>query len=504
MSSASSVPRVLVLGAGLAGLTAAYELSKRGLSVKVLEAAPQAGGRTSSFRDARGRSVDTGLHVVADHYANLIETLSELGVSKHLTWLRSHTYLRAGRPPMQWHFSPLRPPFHLLRPMREMPLGLTGRLSLARVGLTLATYAQQDLALLDDVSYLDWHRRRGLDNGFVLELAEAAADAATFLGIEEAAARPVISWLKYLMRHQRAGDIGLWCGSMDECLVAPLVRAIEARGGEVRTGTAVDGLEHDGSRVTAVRTRRSSATTVCASADGQVGLMGDAEYWASDYVICALPVQALGPALGENVVLAAGAGGALKLATTPAVSALIWFDRTIEPRPQGAPLVTGCAMRDFMDLASVGRKPADAPGSVYQFVLTRARERLAQSDREIADAVVHDLRQVWPGARNATMIDYAIERLGAAMFAARPSAHRLRPSTKTGLSNLMLAGDYVRHDLNASMEGATLSGRLAANAILEQIGAPLVPVRRAPDPTVVPVLRRLADPLRRSRRMELT
>jgi uncharacterized protein with NAD-binding domain and iron-sulfur cluster len=159
-------------------------------------------------------------------------------------------------------------------------------------------------------------------------------------------------------------------------------------------------------------------------------------------------------------------------------------------------------MRDFVDLGSVGRKPADAAGSVYQFVLTRAAERLAESDQEIADAVVRDLRQVWPGARNATMVDYAIERLGAAMFAARPSAHRLRPTTKTALSNLILAGDYVKHDLNASMEGAALSGRMAANAILEQLGAPLVPIRRAPDPTVVPVLRRLAQPLRRTRVLE--
>lgn len=504
MNAAGSPPRVLVLGAGIAGLTAAYELSKRGLSVKVLEAAPQAGGRTSSFRDARGRSVDTGLHVVADHYANLIEILSELGVSKYLDWVGSHTYLRAGRPPMQWHFSERRPPFHLLRPMREMPLGVGARLNLARVGLALATYEQQDLALLDEVSYLDWHRSRGLGDGFVLELAEAAADAATFLGVEEAAARPVISWLKYLMRHRRAGDIGLFRGSMEECLVSPLVRAIEARGGEVRTRVAVTGLELEGTRVTAVRARPSAATTVCVSADGRVPLDGDVEYWATDYVVCALPVQALGPALGRDAVMAAGAARALELETTPAVSAIIWFDKPIEPRPEGAPLVTGCVMRDFIDLATIGRTPPDAPGSVYQFVLTRARERLAESDREIAEAVVRDLQRVWPGARNATMVDYAIERIGAAMFAARPSAHRLRPKTKTALSNLVLAGDYVRHDLNASMEGAALSGRLAANAILERVGAPLVPVRRAPDPTVVPVLRRLAEPLRRSRLAELT
>lgn len=488
-------PTALVLGAGIAGLTAAYELAKRGVLVKVLEAAPLAGGRTTSFEDARGRSVDTGLHVVADHYANLIELLSELGVSKHLQWVESHTYLRAGRPPMQWHFSPRPPPLHLLRPIHEMPIGLSGRLNLARVGMELATYAQQDLALLDDVTYLEWHQRRRLGNGFLLELAEAAADASTFLTVKEAAARPVISWMKYLMRHRRAGDVGLWRGSLEQCLVGPLLSAIQAHGGEVHTGAAVTGVELEGARVTAVRTARSAVDHVCCSADGCVPLAGEARVWQADYVVCALPVQALAPALGEQALHAAGCSGALQLGTTPALSVMLWFDRPIEPRPQGAPLVTGCAMRDFIDLTTVGRVPNGASGSVYQFVLTRAKERMNHPDDAIVKDVVRDLHDVWPGARNAHVTDYAVERIGAAMFAAVPGAHRLRPSTQTALSNFVLAGDYVRHDLNASMEGATLSGRLAANAILQQLGASEAPIRSAPDPTVAPLLRRLVQPL---------
>ncbi len=45
--------RVAIIGAGVAGLTAAYELAKAGHAVSVYEAAPQAGGLASGFRDAR-------------------------------------------------------------------------------------------------------------------------------------------------------------------------------------------------------------------------------------------------------------------------------------------------------------------------------------------------------------------------------------------------------------------------------------------------------------------
>jgi isorenieratene synthase len=58
-----------------------------------------------------------------------------------------------------------------------------------------------------------------------------------------------------------------------------------------------------------------------------------------------------------------------------------------------------------------------------------------------------------------------------------PGDHALRPSTETPLANLVLAGDHVRLDAPAAlMEGATISGRMAANAILRQEGLREVPI----------------------------
>src|SRR5260221_14100492 len=46
-----SGPRIVVIGAGFAGLTAAYELSRAGADVTVLEARNRVGGRGVSFGD---------------------------------------------------------------------------------------------------------------------------------------------------------------------------------------------------------------------------------------------------------------------------------------------------------------------------------------------------------------------------------------------------------------------------------------------------------------------
>lgn len=492
-------PRALVLGAGVAGLTAALELARRGLAVEVIEAAPFPGGRTSSFTDATGRAVDTGLHVVADHYVNLVELLSSVGASKHLIWVDRHTYLRDGHPPLAWYFSPRRAPLHLMRPAREMPLAPRERLALGAAVVELASYSQRDLEALDHLTYRQWHDRRRLGTGFTLELAEAASDAATFLTVDEAAARAVISWMKYLVRHRHAGDVGLFAGTLGDALIAPLVAAIEALGGRVRCGAAVTGLVVDGGRITGVELAPAAAGGPVNRADGLVaGLAATRARLDAEIVVSALPIQALRAILPPALARDAGLADAMKLTTTPALSAIVWFDRPIRPVPAGAPLCTGCAFRDFIDLATLGRAATDGP-SVYQFVITRAAERLGDPDARIIADLLADLRRVWPGARDAQPVDAAVERIGAAMFAAVPGAHALRPPATTALGGLYLAGDWIRHEANASMEGAAISGRLAASAALEALGQPPVRLLVPPDPTVVAPLRRLRHRLSRRR-----
>jgi len=473
--------RVVVLGAGLAGLTAALELARRGCDVTVLEAAPIAGGRTSSWRDAAGREVDTGLHVVADHYVNLIELLGDVGASRDLVWFQQHHYLRAGRDPLLWHFTRKAPPFHLLRPALEMPLSLGERVGLGRATLDLAAYTQAGLADLDHLTYDAWHRRyHNGARGFWHEIAEAASDAATFLSCEQASARAVLSWMKYMARNEHAGDIACFLGPLGDALVAPLVRALEAAGGRVQLSTAAVGFVLAGDRVCAVEVAPALGTGAFHAAHGRPVVGEGRTRIDCDRVVCALPVQALRAAASPEFVRAAGLTPAMGLGTTPAVSAIVWFDRPIRPIPPGAPLVTGAIMRDFLDLAMLNRGPATG-GSAYQFVLCRAAELLGRSDADIVADIVSDLRAVWPGAARARPVDYAIERIEAAMFAAVPGAHALRPGTRTGLGNLYLAGDWTRHELNASMEGACLSGRRAAEAVLADLGRPASLVRAVPE-----------------------
>lgn len=78
---------VIVVGAGLAGLSCAYRLASKGRRVLVLEAHSYPGGRTSSFRD-HDMEVESGLHRHIGYYSALPRLLKKCGVRINdiVTW----------------------------------------------------------------------------------------------------------------------------------------------------------------------------------------------------------------------------------------------------------------------------------------------------------------------------------------------------------------------------------------------------------------------------------
>jgi len=85
-------PKVVVVGAGLAGMAAAHALRKRGCDVAVLEAAPYPGGRILG-RKMDGFRIDMGANLFFETYGAVRELAEELGVALRRTRLPIHSGL---------------------------------------------------------------------------------------------------------------------------------------------------------------------------------------------------------------------------------------------------------------------------------------------------------------------------------------------------------------------------------------------------------------------------
>jgi len=72
-------PKTIVIGSGLAGLSAALDLTRNGFEVLLLEAAPYIGGRTASW-NKDGMEVGSGLHRVLGFYTAFPKLVKKAGL----------------------------------------------------------------------------------------------------------------------------------------------------------------------------------------------------------------------------------------------------------------------------------------------------------------------------------------------------------------------------------------------------------------------------------------
>ena len=147
--------RVGIVGAGAAGLTAAYELGKQGHEAVVYERAPFLGGQASTF-DVNGARLERGYHHLFTSDTDIIELVEEIGLGRQMRWIDSKVgTLYDGRiynfvTPMDlMRFEPL-------SPVNRMRLGL----------VTLMLQRMKDWRRLEAVTAVDWLRKWAGESAF--------------------------------------------------------------------------------------------------------------------------------------------------------------------------------------------------------------------------------------------------------------------------------------------------------------------------------------------------
>src|SRR5689334_15977375 len=109
MSQSRSKAQVVVVGAGLAGITAALRLTEQGTDVTVLEARDRVGGRLCSAENALGMRIDLGSQWIGPSMARMHRLIEEMGLTTVSTYQKGRTiyalagrtkYGHGGRPPL--------------------------------------------------------------------------------------------------------------------------------------------------------------------------------------------------------------------------------------------------------------------------------------------------------------------------------------------------------------------------------------------------------------------
>ena len=97
-------------------------------------------------------------------------------------------------------------------------------------------------------------------------------------------------------------------------------------------------------------------------------------------------------------------------------------------------------------------------------VSSGADEVMALQNDELITLALRELRDALPEARSAKVLRASVVRERRATYSLAPGQPK-RPQTATEVNGLVLAGDWIETGLPATIEGAALSGRRAAEAI---------------------------------------
>ena len=424
-------PDVVVVGGGFAGLSAATALAAQGARVLVFEARPSLGGRASSFTDpATGEPVDNGQHVVTGAYYETFEFLARIGAMDGVR-MQSGLELEIVEPDgrRSTFVCPRLPsPLHLLAGLLRWPaLRGSDRLAALRMGLRGKPGSDQTVR--------QWLLKLGQTPRLIALLWEPLAVAALNQPIDAAAASSFAVVIDRILESRTASSLGLAVVPLGDLYAVPSRSFIESRGGAVRTG-------------------RSAVIGAWPTASLSVR-SGDHEIWPRA-VICAVPWYGLRTAFWpEPPPLTAVFDAADATPASPIVTVNLWLDRDVTRSAFiGLP---GRTMQWVFDKRLLFGDSA----SHLSLVSSGADAVVAQSNDDLVALALEELRSACPEARDAVVRRAVVVRERKATFSVAPGAPP-RPSVRTAIPGLFLAGDWIGNDLPATIEGAVMSGHSAA------------------------------------------
>lgn len=106
----------------------------------------------------------------------------------------------------------------------------------------------------------------------------------------------------------------------------------------------------------------------------------------------------------------------------------------------------------------------------YQVVLSGIHALSSEELLEDQQELMKEVGEIFPAAREATLLAVRKVKIPEAVFSSRPGVEERRPSQKTHLQNLALAGDWTATGWPSTMESAVRSGFLAAEVLLDAMG----------------------------------
>ncbi len=435
--------KVIVVGGGFAGISAATALAEQGHRVELLESRGSLGGRVYSMAPSENfpASVDNGPHLLMGCYHETLKLFQRIGLSDPFHWLDPLRlfWLVKVHSPVSLKCAPLPSPFHLAWGLLfSNAFSFREKLSLA---LALRIFSKKPFDLKPGVKtvvqFLDAAEQGTLARErFWIPLCNAVMN----VPIEKAPMEGLGEVLRRIFFGNR-GDSALAIPAhpLNELGFPQSIQYLGQKGGTVhfREGVQTFRMGEPGFQLTS----RSGRT-----------FTGDALIWA----VPPTSLFALWPADTWPAV-----GALPKLGKSPILSVHLLLSKVVI-HEQMVGLAGARFDWVFNRNANWGWQ---GKGQYLSFTASACGDLAGKSEKELVAFALKELQDRCPSSQGLEVLHSKVTREMAATFTWTEETDSLRLPCETPLPNVFLAGDWTATGLPATIEGACLSGHRAAEKV---------------------------------------
>jgi squalene-associated FAD-dependent desaturase len=453
---------VVVIGGGLAGITAALALRDAGAEVTLLESRPRLGGAATSYARA-GMMIDNGQHVFLRCCTSYAALLARLGVTGSVaiqdrfdvTVLTPDGRARLRR-------SALPSPLHLAKALAGYRLlSLAERARVGRAALAFR-FADPASTALDGQPLGAWLAARGQGERARRRLWDLFIISALNIDGDQASTALAAKVIKTaLLGRSNAADIGMATVPLGRLHADATADLLGRLGAQIRLGaraTAVERAADGGFLVRLGRGERADVDTE----DLPDSTDGDAV--PADGVVLAVPPEQAARLAGTAGVTQTAAWTGLGY--SPIVNVHVIYDRQVSDLPFAA------AVDSPVQWVFDKTKQAGLETGQYLAVSVSAADDLVDvPTAAIRELFVPALERLFPAAAKASIKDFFVTRERRATFRQGPGCGALRPGAGTPVPGLVLAGAWTATGWPDTMEGAVRSGHNAARELTSALAA---------------------------------
>lgn len=438
------MPKVIVIGGGLAGLASAAALASLECEVEIYESRAFLGGRATSWpanatanpESDSSELIDNCQHVLMRCCVNLLDFYRRLGVDQSIRFYRTFYFVEPGGRVSALNRGILPAPAHFAGSFLSMNcLAPEDKLAIAR-GI-LAMRREQSRTDLDQITMADWLNAHRQTPRAIARFWRQILVSAVNEELERMAASHGFQVFRLgMLANRKSYEMGVPAVPLRDLYREDVWQRV--CNVTLHSRSAVTRIEIERGHVFAIR-------------------VGDRLY-AADYYISALPFERLSAVLPElNVALNSREHAMWE--HSPITGIHLWFDRPVTSLPHATLLDRTI---QWMFNKSEGR--------YVQLVVSASRSLVEMSRADVIALAVKELAEFFPEVSAARLERAHVVKEVRATFSAKPGMEVLRPVAQTEFGNLFLAGDWTRSGWPATMEGAVRSGYAAADAYLIQSG----------------------------------